>query len=126
MSRRRRRSAAWRSGVPAVRPAATPSGSPTDLTQEEHLDGLPIGTRGGALVHYTFPLDGEYEITIRLARDRDEHVEGLNEPHELELLLDRERRAAVHGEAAAAGAGFSEAISRPTTSSISTSRSACR
>jgi hypothetical protein len=62
-----------------------------DLTQEEHLDGLPVGTRGGAVVHYTFPLDGEYEIQIRLTRDRDEHVEGLSEAHDLELLLDRER-----------------------------------
>jgi hypothetical protein len=61
------------------------------LTQENHIDGLPIGTRGGAVVRYTFPLDGEYEFTIRLARDRDEHVEGLTEPHDVELLLDRER-----------------------------------
>ncbi len=36
-------------------------------------------------------MDGEYEIQIRLTRDRDEHVEGLSEPHDLELLLDRER-----------------------------------
>ena len=43
------------------------------------------------MVRYTFPLDGEYEIQIRLARDRNEHVEGLTEPHEMELLLDRER-----------------------------------
>ena len=28
---------------------------------------------------------------IRLTRDRDEHVEGLSEPHEVELLLDRDR-----------------------------------
>src|SRR5437867_158335 len=62
-----------------------------DLTQEEHLNGLPVGTRGGALVPYTFPLDGEYDIQIRLTRDRNEHVEGLSEPHDLELLLDRER-----------------------------------
>lgn len=62
-----------------------------DRTQEEHLDGLPIGTRGGALIPYTFPQDGEYEIRIRLSRDRNEHVEGLNEPHELDLLLDRRR-----------------------------------
>jgi hypothetical protein len=62
-----------------------------DLTQEEHLEGLPIGTRGGALIPYTFPQDGEYEIRVRLARDRNEHVEGLNEPHELELLLDLKR-----------------------------------
>ncbi|HET7217200.1 MAG TPA: DUF1592 domain-containing protein, partial [Vicinamibacterales bacterium] len=62
-----------------------------DLTQEDHLEGLPIGTRGGAVVNYTFPTDGEYEIQIRLMRDRDEHVEGLTEPHDLDLLLDRAR-----------------------------------
>lgn len=64
---------------------------PPDLTQEHHLDGLPIGTRGGALVPYTFPLDAEYEIVVRLSRDRNEEVEGLREPHEVEILLDRER-----------------------------------
>lgn len=64
-----------------------------DLTQEEHVEGLPLGTRGGALIPYTFPLDGEYEVQLRLARDRNEHVEGLREPHELELLVDREQRA---------------------------------
>ena len=64
---------------------------PPDLTQEGHLEGLPVGTRGGAVVPYTFPRSGEYEIQIRLTRDRDEHVEGLSEPHDLEVLLDRER-----------------------------------
>jgi len=64
-----------------------------DLTQEEHVPGLPIGTRGGGLFPYTFPQDGEYEIQARLARDRNEHVEGLREPHELEVLLDRQRMA---------------------------------
>ncbi len=77
------------------RPGRSPGGDTSrirpDLTQEEHFDGFPVGTRGGALVPYTFPQDGEYEIQIRLARDRNEHVEGLSEPHELELLLDRER-----------------------------------
>jgi mono/diheme cytochrome c family protein len=77
------------------RPARSPGGHtitiPPDLTQEEHLDGLPIGTRGGAVIPYTFPLDGEYEIQVRLRRDRDEHVEGLSESHDLELLLDKAR-----------------------------------
>jgi hypothetical protein len=62
-----------------------------DLTQEEHVEGLPIGTRGGALIPYTFPRNGEYDIQIRLTRDRNEEVEGLTEPHEMELLVDRER-----------------------------------
>jgi hypothetical protein len=77
------------------RPSRSPGGETIrlrpDLTQEEHIDGLPIGTRGGALIRYAFPMDGEYDIQIRLMRDRDEHVEGLTEAHELELLLDRER-----------------------------------
>ena len=41
-----------------------------DLTQEEHVSGLPLGTRGGALIPYNFPQDGEYDIQVRLARDR--------------------------------------------------------
>jgi mono/diheme cytochrome c family protein len=62
-----------------------------DITQENHLHGLPIGTRGGTRVTHEFPLNGEYEITIRLSRDRNEHIEGLLEPHEIELLLDGAR-----------------------------------
>ena len=60
-----------------------------DLTQEEHVEGLPLGTRGGALISHTFPQDGEYEIQVRLTRDRNEEIEGLHEPHELEVLIDR-------------------------------------
>src|SRR5262245_22506223 len=62
-----------------------------DITQEDRTDGLPIGTRGGAVIRYTFPRDGDYDVQVRLTRDRNEHVEGLNGPHELEVLLDRER-----------------------------------
>jgi mono/diheme cytochrome c family protein len=76
-------------------PVRSPSGEtillPPDLTQEDHFDGLPFGTRGGSVIRYAFPLDGEYEIHLRLSRDRDERVEGLNEPHTLELMLDGER-----------------------------------
>jgi hypothetical protein len=61
---------------------------PVDFTQEGHVDGLPFGTRGGTLVPYTFPLDGKYEIRVRLMRNRNENVEGLNEPHDMELTLD--------------------------------------
>ena len=62
-----------------------------DLTQEKHVEGLPIGTRGGILATWNFPADGVYEFSIRLARDRNEHVEGLSEAHDLELLIDRDR-----------------------------------
>ena len=76
-------------------PVRSPGGDmvvlPPDLTQEQHFDELPLGTRGGLQVHYTFPLDAEYEIQLRLARDRNEHVEGLTEPSDVELMLDGER-----------------------------------
>ena len=61
-----------------------------DITQEKHVAGLPLGTRGGAVIPYTFPADGEYEIRVRLARDRNEKVEGLGGRHQFELLLDKE------------------------------------
>jgi cytochrome c551/c552 len=64
---------------------------PPDLTQETHLDGLPLGTRGGVSHRYQFAVDAEYEIQVRLARDRNEHVEGLHDRHEVELMLDGER-----------------------------------
>ena len=33
-------------------------------TPNAHIDGLPLGTRGGILAHHYFPADGEYEINI--------------------------------------------------------------
>ena len=77
-------------GRPGLGPGGTTVRTRPDLTQEGHLPGLPIGTRGGALMSHTFPVDGEYQITIRLARDRNEHIEGLSESHDLEVLLDGE------------------------------------
>ena len=64
---------------------------PPDLTQENHVDGLPLGTRGGTAFEHFFPLDGEYQIQVKLARNRNENVEGLSEPHQLEILLDGAR-----------------------------------
>jgi hypothetical protein len=62
-----------------------------DVTQDVHVEGLPIGTRGGIAIPYNFPQDGQYEIQVRLMRDRNESIESLHESHELEVLLDRER-----------------------------------
>ncbi|HEX7898675.1 MAG TPA: DUF1587 domain-containing protein, partial [Planctomycetota bacterium] len=64
-----------------------------DVTQEDRLEGMPLGTRGGIRIPYTFPQDGAYDVRVRLMRDRDELVEGLNGPHELLVLLDRARVA---------------------------------
>ena len=37
---------------------------PPGLAQDRHIDGLPLGTRGGMLVHHTFPLDAEYDFAL--------------------------------------------------------------
>jgi hypothetical protein len=61
---------------------------PPDLTQEDHFDGQPFGTRAGTSVRHTFPADGEYQFELRLTRDRNELIEGLTEPHEVEVSVD--------------------------------------
>src|SRR5215467_2948757 len=37
---------------------------PRGLIQADHIEGLPLGTRGGLLIHHVFPLDGEYDFRI--------------------------------------------------------------
>ena len=75
--------------------ATTPSGVtirlPADFTQEAHVAGLPLGTRGGTVFKHHFPQTGEYEVELRLMRDRDETVEGLNQEHQIDILVDRKR-----------------------------------
>jgi hypothetical protein len=37
---------------------------PRGLVQTDHIEGLPLGTRGGLRIHHVFPLDGEYDFRI--------------------------------------------------------------
>ena len=39
-----------------------------DLTQDNHIEGLPIGTRGGIVIHHNFPVDGEYQFKFSLLK----------------------------------------------------------
>jgi hypothetical protein len=79
-----------------------------DLTQEGHVEGLPLGTRGGMRIPFTFPQDGAYDIQVWLTRDRNEQVEGLREPHELDVLLDRKRMASFTVKPPAKGEGHND------------------
>lgn len=80
-------------GAPNKMPMAETFRLKPDVTQEEHVEGLPLGTRGGAVWPCVFPEDGDYEIQVRLSRDRNDQVEGLKRPTDVEVLLDRERIA---------------------------------
>jgi hypothetical protein len=64
---------------------------PPELRQDDRLDGLPFGTRGGTLLRYTFPRDGTYSIRVQLTRYAGasfDEVPVFNEPQRLELSLD--------------------------------------
>ncbi len=63
----------------------------SDVTQRDRLDGLPFGTRGGALIEHNFPLDGEYAFQLRLARNFNTNINALSEPHQIEVSVDGER-----------------------------------
>jgi hypothetical protein len=39
--------------------------TPSDVSQNQHLDGMPFGTRGGIVARHTFPADGEYKFSIQ-------------------------------------------------------------
>jgi mono/diheme cytochrome c family protein len=72
-----------------------------DASQTAHVDGLPLGTRGGILARHTFPLDGEYDIRVRLLQTNLGAIRGLLEPNELEFSIDGARvfQATVGGDA---------------------------
>jgi hypothetical protein len=51
-------------GDRTLTPAQITYPAPGGLVQDKHIEGLPLGTRGGLLVHHTFPLDAEYEFSV--------------------------------------------------------------
>ena len=78
-------------GPAAMRPAIATYLARTDLTQDDHIAGLPLGTQGGMAVRHHFPLDGEYVVRLRLRRSVIDTIRGLAEPYQIEVSLDRER-----------------------------------
>jgi hypothetical protein len=64
-----------------------------DFTQSGHVDGLPLGTRGGRLVRHVFPADGEYKLFGRLVRGIEEGYAGVEShdlPHTFVITVDGE------------------------------------
>ncbi len=78
-------------GDPQTPPVTTVYRAPSDLAQASHIEGLPLGTRGGVLIHHTFPLDAEYDFNVFLLRNIVGYMTGLEWPHELEIAIDGER-----------------------------------
>ena len=54
----------WAVGDRSMQPTMVRYVAPSGLSQREHIEGLPLGTRGGMRFTHNFPLDAEYEIRI--------------------------------------------------------------
>ena len=61
-----------------------------DLSQDDWVEGMPFGTRGGATFRYNFPQDGEYVVRVLLARGTGGQLATFDVPHTLEVSLDNE------------------------------------
>ena len=87
-------------GDPKTPPISESIQVPPDLAQSEHIEGLPLGTRGGILIHHNFPLDADYEFNVILLRNIVGYLTGLEFPHQLEVSIDGQRvfLAPVGGE----------------------------
>jgi mono/diheme cytochrome c family protein len=66
-----------------------------DLSQDQHIEGLPLGTRGGILVNHYFPLDAQYLIKVRLWRNTFDLMRGMEDAHQIEIGIDGRRVALV-------------------------------
>jgi hypothetical protein len=66
-----------------------------DLSQDQHIEGLPLGTRGGILVKHYFPLDAEYIVKVRLWRNTFDLMRGMEDVHQIEISVDGKRIALV-------------------------------
>jgi len=75
-------------GDPNVTPAFSSYRVRADLGQDHHIDGLPLGTRGGLAVDVNFPLSGEYVFQPRLAVDTSAKVRGLDFEHQVVITVD--------------------------------------
>ncbi|MDX1561699.1 MAG: DUF1592 domain-containing protein, partial [Gammaproteobacteria bacterium] len=54
-------------GDSTISPGQTTYSVARDTSQDDHVEGLPFGTRGGLLVDHVFPLTAEYEIRVNVS-----------------------------------------------------------
>ena len=85
-------------GDPTTSSGITTYTVPRDVAQDGHVEGLPLGTRGGLLVEHAFPLDAEYEIVVRRAGSGF-GLPAVGAAESAEISLNGERLALLEGNA---------------------------
>jgi hypothetical protein len=78
-------------GDPALPPSSQTWRIRQDLSQNQHIDGTPLGTVGGTAVRTNFPLDGEYRFQAKLYRTNLNIVRGLQTMQQVEFSVDGQR-----------------------------------
>jgi mono/diheme cytochrome c family protein len=64
---------------------------PADTAQNYQIEGLPFGTRGGILIKYQFPADGEYTFKVKGVTGYFQAVLGGVKGEQLEVTVDGDR-----------------------------------
>ncbi|MBV9504558.1 MAG: DUF1592 domain-containing protein [Acidobacteriia bacterium] len=78
-------------GDPKVKPGTTEHSISREFSQNGYIEGLPLGTVGGTVVHHVFPADAEYKLSGRLVRGVQEGyagVEGNDQPYTFVITVD--------------------------------------
>jgi mono/diheme cytochrome c family protein len=78
-------------GDPKEKPGTTEYSISREFSQNAHIEGLPLGTRGGTVVRHIFLADGEYKLAARLFRGVEEGyigVEGNDTPNTFVITID--------------------------------------
>lgn len=83
--------AALAMGDPAQTPSSYTWRIPQDLSQDEHIEGMPLGTVGGKVAKYIFPLDADYKLQAKLYRTNLNIMRGLQTAHQVEFAIDGKR-----------------------------------
>ena len=65
--------------------------APRDTSQNDYVEGLPFGTRGGLLIEHEFPADGEYTLTVKGMTGYFTAVLGNVKGEKLEVTVDGKR-----------------------------------
>ena len=86
-------------GNPSPRPASATFRPPRGTDQSAHVDGLPLGTRGGLVAEHLFPADGEYKLNIGGLASAG-YVRGMEYRHTLVATIDGAKvfQAQIGGE----------------------------
>ncbi len=62
-----------------------------DASQDIPVQGMPVGTVGGGMLHTVLPLDGEYRLDVKFYKSNLGALKGLELIHQMEITVDGER-----------------------------------